>query len=67
MLAGCLLVCQVSCAHSSGPAESSQQLLQAAGGQLLLCVDALTEAVLSPAGAAEDDAELRLLQQEVAA
>lgn len=59
----CLVVPQVSSAEGSHPGVN-EELYQAAR-RVLLCLDALTDLLLTPGGAAEHDPELRLLQQEV--
>lgn len=58
-----LVVSQVKSADSSHVGVNEE--LYKAVRRVLLCLDALTDLLLSPGGASEDDLQLRLLQQEV--
>ncbi|KAI3364132.1 hypothetical protein L3Q82_010949, partial [Scortum barcoo] len=52
----------VSSADSSHPSVNEE--LYTAGRRVLLCLDALTDLLLTPGGAGEENHQLRLLQQE---
>ncbi len=58
-----LVVSQVKSTYSSHVGVNEE--LYKAVQRVLLCLDTLTDLLLSPGGASEDDLQLRLLQQEV--
>lgn len=63
MFTMCLVVFQLSSADGSHPGVDEK--LYKAVRRVLLCLDALTDLLLTPGGAGDDDPQLRLLQQEV--
>lgn len=50
---------------ADGSRPDGKEELYEAVRRVLLCLDALTDLLLTPGGAGEDEAQLRLLQQEV--